>query len=60
MSLGQKTVNGVEIHRLSGKEKIPGLVVSKEGYANNVLGDERSITIDFLKKGATVNGASYS
>ena len=34
-------------------------VVSKEGHADNLLGHERTITIEFFEKGATVNNASY-
>ena len=29
----EKTVHGVEIHRLSGKQKVPGTTDSKEGHA---------------------------
>ena len=46
-------------HRLSGKEKVLGRAVSKEGHANGFLDRERPITIDFLEKGATINSASY-
>ena len=35
MSPNQKTVHGVKIYRLSGKAKVPGSVVSKEGHADN-------------------------
>ena len=33
----KKTVHGVETHWLSSIEKIPGLLVSKEGHADNLL-----------------------
>ena len=39
--------NGVEIHRLSGHEKVSGISVSKEGHVNTLL---RYITNDFLEK----------
>ena len=52
-------VDGVETHRLSGKEKVPGSAVSKEGDAVSLLGRKGPIAIDFHEKGATVNGTSY-
>ena len=35
-------VNGVETHRLSGKENIQRTATSKEGYADNLLRHERT------------------
>ena len=35
-------VYGMETHLLSGKEKIPGVAVCKEGYADSLLGHERT------------------
>ena len=32
------TVNGVETHQISGKEKVWGAALSKEGQAESVLG----------------------
>ena len=37
-----KSVHEVETHRLSGKEKVLGAVVSKEGHADSLLGHERT------------------
>ena len=55
----EKTVHGVEIHWLFGKEKVLGTVISKEGHADIFLRHEKKpITIDFLEKGATVKNAS--
>ena len=36
-----KTVHRVERHWLSGKEKVPGAVVSKEGHADSLLNLEK-------------------
>ena len=55
----KKTVDSHNIDWLSGKEKVPGAAVSKEGHAYSLLGNEGPTTIDFLEKGATVNSASY-
>ena len=49
----EKTIHGVEAHRLTSKEKVPGTAVSKWD-ADSLLGDEETMTIDFLKKSATV------
>ena len=38
----QKIVRGVEIHWLSGKEKISSVVVCKKGHADSVLRHGRS------------------
>ena len=38
----EKTVHGLEAHRLSSKENIPGALVSKEVYADSILGHERT------------------
>ena len=46
-------------HWFSGKEKVPGAVVSKEGNADCILGHKRPITTDFLGYGAIINSASY-
>ena len=55
----EKTIDGVEIHWLSSKEKVPDAAVSKEGHA--VFWDIKGliIIIDFLKNGVTTNSASY-
>ena len=45
------------IHLLTGKEKVPNAVISKEGDANSFLG---AITINFLEKGSTLNNAFNS
>ena len=37
----EKTVCSVETHWLSGKEKVPGATVSKEGNADNLLGQKK-------------------
>ena len=37
----EKTVNELETHWLSGKKKVSGTVISKEGHADNLLGYER-------------------
>ena len=55
----EKTVHGVEIHILSGKEKVLGNAVSKEDHASSVLGSERTHDYLFPWKGATVKSASY-
>ena len=34
--------NRAKKHWLSGKEKVPGVAVSKEGHVNNLLGHERT------------------
>ena len=54
----EKTVCGIEIHLLSGKENVQGTGVSK-GHPKSFLGHERPIIIDFLEKGATLNSASF-
>ena len=38
----KKTVHGGEIHWLSGKEKVLGITVSKEGYDDSLLGHVRT------------------
>ena len=53
----EKTVHEVETHWLSGKEKVPGVAISKEGDAISVLGHEGPTTGN-LKKGATINRVS--
>ena len=35
-------VYGVETHWFFGKEKVTGAVISKEGHAHNLLGNERA------------------
>ena len=55
----EKTGNGVEIHWLFGKEKVLGVVISKEGHADILLVHERTYHCDFLEKGTTINNASY-
>ena len=50
----EETVYEVEI--LSGKEKVPGVAVSKEGYADNLLQHEKTHHYWFLW---TVNSVSY-
>ena len=50
----EETVYEVETRWLSGKEKVLGAAVRKEGHANSLLGHKRSITIDFLEKSATL------
>ena len=54
-----KTIHEVETPGLSGKEKVPGTVVSKEGHAESLLIVKGPITIDFLGKGETINTACY-
>ena len=44
---------------LTGKEKVPVSVVSKDSHAIIFWSMKESITIDFLEKGTTVNSASY-
>ena len=51
--------HGVEAHCFPGKEKIASTVVSKQGDADSLVGYEKPITIDFLKRGAVVNSAFY-
>ena len=34
----EKTVHGVKAHWHSGKEKVPSAAISKEGYADSLLG----------------------
>ena len=36
----KRQIYGVEIHRLSVKEKVPGTAVSKEGDVDFILGHE--------------------
>ena len=55
----KKTIHRVETHWLSGKKKVLGATVSKEGHANSLLGHERTNHLVSLKKGATINSASY-
>ena len=50
LALVEKTVNGVETHRLSGKEKVLGTAVSKEGDAYRLLGYDWSHHYWFLWK----------
>ena len=38
----EKTVHELETHRLSGKERVPGAVVSKQGNADCLLGCKRT------------------
>ena len=38
----KKSVHVQETHWLSSKEKVAGVVVSKGGHANSVLGNERT------------------
>ena len=52
----EKTVNGVEIHWLSSKEKVPGTAISKEDHNENFW--DMKGPIDLLEKGATVNSVS--
>ena len=52
----EKTVKQVETYRFC-KEKVPDTVVSKKAHTNCDM--KGLITIDFLKKGATINNASY-
>ena len=58
MTLMQKTVHGVETHKLSGKETFPVAMVNKEGHADSFSLHERTHT-NFLEKGVTVKSASY-
>ena len=46
----EKKVYGVETHWFSGKEKILGIAVRKEGHADSPLGDERTQDLISLKK----------
>ena len=46
----KETVDGVETHRLSGKERFPGTSVSKEGHADCLLAHERTHDLISLKK----------
>ena len=46
----EKTVHGVEIHRLSGKENVLSAAVSKEGHTGSLLGHERNISIYFYEE----------
>ena len=56
----EKTVHEVETHWQSGKEKVPGAAVSKKQVMLTVFRDmKRPMTIDFLEKDVTLNGASY-
>ena len=56
----KKIVYGVKTHWLSGKEKVPGIVVSKEGHAVTIFWDMKEpITIDFLENDASINSACY-
>ena len=55
----EKRVHRMEIHWLSSKEKVSGAVVSKEGNADNFLEYEKTHTIEFHEKDATINNASY-
>ena len=59
--LVEKTFHGVKIHWLSSKGKVPGAAVSKEGYADSLLGHERNHL--YWSPGgrgdATLNIASY-
>ena len=54
----EKLVYGVETYWLSGKEKLLGAAISKEGHVDNVLGKDLSLLI-FLKKGAIIKSVSY-
>ena len=40
-ALVEKTVHGIEVYRLSGKEKIQGAATSKKGHADSILGHKR-------------------
>ena len=51
----KKTFHWLETNWLTGKEKIPSTAISKEGHADSLLGQEGTVTIYILEKGATVN-----
>ena len=56
VSSSQSIIHGIEILWHSGKEKVLGTVVNKEGHADAVLWDMKGpITIDFFEKGATID-----
>ena len=55
-SLTKKSVHGVKTHWISGKEKVSGAAVIRNGDTNSVLG---LVTIDFLEKGSTVKRAPF-
>ena len=40
-------------------EKVPDAAIIKVGYADSLLGHERTHHHDFLEKGTTLNSASY-
>ena len=44
----KKTVDGVETHWLSTKEKVLSAMVSKGGHAESVLEDKGFVTINFI------------
>ena len=55
----EKTVPGMEIHRLPGKEKISGTTVNKEVHADSLLGYEKIQNYWFHEKGIMVNNAFF-
>ena len=55
----EKIVLEMEEQCMSGKEKVPGVAVSKKVNLTVLWEMEGPITIDFLEKGATINSASY-
>ena len=55
----ENKVHEKEAHWLSGKEKVPGVAVNKEGHAACFWDMKGPMTIDFLERGTTVNIASY-
>ena len=46
----EKTVYGIETHWLSGKGKVLGTAVNREGHADSNLEHEKTMTVNFLEK----------
>ena len=55
----KKTVHQMETHWLSGKEKVPGTVVSKESHVDSLLRQERTHHYWFQEKGVSLNRDPY-
>ena len=50
----KKNIFELKTHWLFGKKTVPDAIKNKESHADSLLGHEKSITIDFLEKDATV------
>ena len=50
----------MEPHWISGKEKVAGAAARKGGHTDTLQGHKRSIKVDILENGTTLNKAFIS